>query len=79
MMAATVSDFMLDRLGEWGLGRIYRYPGDGINGILGALSRAEKRFDFIQVPHEKVAARMPSSRASRACAWRPRDPARSIS
>ena len=57
-MAATVSDLMLDRLTEWGVGRIYGYPGDGINGILGALARAEDRFEFIQVPHEEVAAFM---------------------
>ena len=57
-MAATVSDLMLDRLTEWGVERIYGYPGDGINGILGALARAEDRFDFIQVPHEEVAAFM---------------------
>ena len=36
-MAATVSDFMLKRLSEWGVDRIYGHPGDGINGILGAL------------------------------------------
>ena len=54
-MAATVSDFMLERLSEWGVDRIYGYPGDGINGILGALARAEDRFEFIQVPHEEVA------------------------
>jgi pyruvate dehydrogenase (quinone) len=53
---ATVSDFMLERLSAWGVDRIYGYPGDGINGILGALARAEDRFEFIQVPHEEVAA-----------------------
>jgi pyruvate dehydrogenase (quinone) len=57
-MAATVSDFMLERLSEWGVNRIYGYPGDGINGILGALASAENRFEFIQVPHEEVAAFM---------------------
>jgi pyruvate dehydrogenase (quinone) len=62
-MAATVSDFMLERLSEWGVERIYGYPGDGINGILGALSRAEDRFDFIQVPHEEVAAFMACAHA----------------
>jgi pyruvate dehydrogenase (quinone) len=62
-MAASVSDFMLDRLGEWGVERIYGYPGDGINGILGALGRAEERFDFIQVPHEEVAAFMACAHA----------------
>lgn len=29
MMAETVSDFMLQRLYEWGIYRIYGYPGDG--------------------------------------------------
>jgi len=57
-MAATISDLMLDRLAEWGVQRIYGYPGDGINGILGALARAEDRFEFIQVAHEEVAAFM---------------------
>lgn len=36
-MADTVSDFLLQRLSEWGVKRIYGYPGDGINGILGAM------------------------------------------
>src|SRR5688572_14934439 len=60
---ATVSDFMLERLSEWGVDRIYGYPGDGINGILGALARAEDRFEFIQVPHEEVAAFMACAHA----------------
>jgi pyruvate dehydrogenase (quinone) len=62
-MAATVSDFMLERLSEWDVDRIYGYPGDGINGILGALARAEDRFEFIQVPHEEVAAFMACAHA----------------
>jgi pyruvate dehydrogenase (quinone) len=62
-VSGTVSDFMLERLSEWGVRRIYGYPGDGINGILGALSRAEDRFEFIQVPHEEVAAFMACAHA----------------
>ena len=54
---------MLERLSEWGVKRIYGYPGDGINGILGALDRAEERFEFIQVPHEEVAAFMACAHA----------------
>ena len=38
-MTETVSDFLISRINEWGLKRIYGYPGDGINGILGALDR----------------------------------------
>jgi len=57
-MSVTVSDFLLQRLGEWGITRIYGYPGDGINGILGALNRAGDDFDFIQARHEEMAAFM---------------------
>ena len=40
-MAITVGDFFIDRLHQWGVRRIYGYPGDGINGVFGALQRAE--------------------------------------
>ena len=55
-MAQKVADFMLDRLERWGIRRIYGYPGDGINGILGALGRAGDRFEFVQTAHEEIAA-----------------------
>ena len=48
-MTTTVSDFLLARLHEWGITRIYGYPGDGINGIMGALNRAAGDFEFVQV------------------------------
>ncbi len=35
-MATTVGDFLLQPLSEWGVQRIYGYPGDGFNGIMGA-------------------------------------------
>ncbi|MGH8537249.1 MAG: thiamine pyrophosphate-requiring protein [Gammaproteobacteria bacterium] len=57
-MVETVSDFMVQRLVEWGVHRIYGYPGDGINGIMGALARAEEKIEFIQVRHEEMAAFM---------------------
>ena len=38
-MAKTVSDFVLSRLGGWGVGRPFGYPGSGINGLLSALGR----------------------------------------
>lgn len=53
---AMVADFMLDRLNQWGVKRIYGYPGDGINGILGALGRAEDKIEFVQTAHEELAA-----------------------
>ena len=41
-MARMSSDFFVQRLKDWGVSRIYGYSGDGINGVLGALQRAEK-------------------------------------
>jgi pyruvate dehydrogenase (quinone) len=62
-MSDTVGDFVLDRLTEWGVGRIYGYPGDGINGLMGAFERGENRPDFIQVRHEEMAAFMACAHA----------------
>lgn len=61
---ATVADFILERLRAWGIGRIYGYPGDGINGMLGALDRARKDGPrLIQVRHEESAAMMACAHA----------------
>src|SRR5437867_2281657 len=57
-MAELVADYVLERLTQWGIHRIYGYPGDGINGFLGALDRAGSDPDFIQVRHEEMAAFM---------------------
>ena len=62
-MAETTSDFLVKRLAEWGIGRIYGYPGDGINGIMGALDRANGAIDFVQVRHEEMAAFMACAHA----------------
>jgi pyruvate dehydrogenase (quinone) len=57
-MAGTVADFLFERLSAWGVRRVYGYPGDGINGLLGAFGRADGRFEFVQVRHEEMAAFM---------------------
>src|SRR5215216_4659040 len=62
-MADTVSDFLIQRLSHWGVRRIYGYPGDGINGIMGALQRSADRVDFVQVRHEEMAAFMACAHA----------------
>ena len=62
-MSDSVSDFFVQRLYDWGVRRIFGYPGDGINGVLGALNRAEGKIDFIQVRHEEMAAFMASAHA----------------
>jgi pyruvate dehydrogenase (quinone) len=55
-VAANVSDFLVDRLYRWGVRRIFGYPGDGINGILGALARASDKIHYVQTRHEELAA-----------------------
>src|ERR671935_2547440 len=57
-MAELVVDFVLERLREWGVTRVYGYPGDGINGFLGAFDRAAGDPEFIQTRHEEMAAFM---------------------
>src|SRR5947209_15027281 len=63
MMTETASDFLIKRINEWGLKRIYGYPGDGINGILGALDRANGAVEYVQVRHEEMAAFMAGAHA----------------
>lgn len=62
-MASNVSDFILSRLKDWKVNRIFGYPGDGINGIMGALQRAPEEMRFIQVRHEESAAFMATGHA----------------
>src|SRR5213595_1800305 len=62
-MAETTSDFLIKRITEWGIRRIYGYPGDGINGIIGAIDRAGDAIDYVQVRHEEMAAFMACAHA----------------
>lgn len=60
---AEVGDFVLERMSQWGVKRIFGYPGDGINGIMGALDRASDRFDYVRVRHEEMSAFMAGAHA----------------
>jgi pyruvate dehydrogenase (quinone) len=62
-MAKTTSDQLLERLHEWGVRRIYGYPGDGINGLMGAFDRIGDRMRFIQARHEELASFMACAHA----------------
>jgi pyruvate dehydrogenase (quinone) len=59
-MSMTVGDFIVERLHAWGVRKIFGYPGDGINGILGAMNRAPEKLGFIQARHEEMAGFMAS-------------------
>jgi pyruvate dehydrogenase (quinone) len=62
-MAETVGDALVARLQEWGVARIYGFPGDGINGILGALGRNDDKPQFVQTRHEEMASFMACAHA----------------
>ena len=63
MAKQTVADFLIHRLQAWGVNRLYGYPGDGINGIMGALERVGDAMQFTQVRHEEMAAFMACAHA----------------
>ncbi len=63
MSEQQVSDFLLQRLVDWGIKQVYAFPGDGINGILGAFDRIGDKLEFIQVRHEEMAAFMACAHA----------------
>jgi pyruvate dehydrogenase (quinone) len=54
----NVSDFIIQRLIEYGVNRVFAYPGDGINGVMEALRRKEDKIEFVQARHEEMCAFM---------------------
>jgi pyruvate dehydrogenase (quinone) len=62
-VAETVGDALVARLHQWGVARIYGFPGDGINGILGALGRNDDKPQFVQTRHEEMASFMACAHA----------------
>ena len=62
-MATLVGDFIVQRLAEWGVHRIYGYPGDGINGLMGAMNRADGKIELVRARHEEMCAFMACAHA----------------
>ena len=62
-MSMTVAEFIWKRLQEWGLHRVYGYPGDGVGGLDVALEKAQPEMEYVQVRHEEMAAFMASAHA----------------
>jgi pyruvate dehydrogenase (quinone) len=56
MSSPNVSVFMLRRLREWGVTRVYGYPGDGSNGLNLAFHQVGEEIEFVQTRHEELAA-----------------------
>src|SRR6476659_6602391 len=62
-MAVTTAQFLLQRLSDdWGVRRVYGYPGDVIGGLTGAFHHVPE-LEFIQVRHEEIAAFMACAHA----------------
>jgi len=62
----TVSDFVIDRLIEWGVDHIFGFPGDGIGAFDGALERADEEdlpLKYIRPTHEEICALMATAYA----------------
>ncbi len=62
-MSQNVAEFVWKRLSEWGLSRVYGYPGDGVGGLDVALEKAKDSMQYVQVRHEEMAAFMASAHA----------------
>jgi pyruvate dehydrogenase (quinone) len=62
-MSITVGQYVMQRMQQWGVERIYAYPGDGINGLLAGQRKNEDKPRFIQARHEELAAFMASAHA----------------
>jgi pyruvate dehydrogenase (quinone) len=62
-MAQNDSEFVWKRLSEWGLSRVFGYPGDGVGGLDVALEKAKDYMHYVQVRHEEMAAFMASAHA----------------
>ena len=65
-MSQTVSEFVIERVREWGVSRVFGYPGDGIgefDGALGATDREGDGLEYIRPTHEEVCALMATAHA----------------
>ena len=62
----TVSDFVIQRMIDWGVSRIFGFPGDGVGAFDGALGRADREalpISYIRPTHEEICALMATAHA----------------
>jgi pyruvate dehydrogenase (quinone) len=65
-MSSTVSDFVIQRVRDWGVTRVFGFPGDGIGAFDGALGQAEhdgEGLEYIRPTHEEICALMATAHA----------------
>ncbi len=62
----TVSDFVIQRIKEWGVHTVFAFPGDGIGEFDGALGRAQREgrgIRYVRPTHEEICALMATAHA----------------
>ena len=65
-MATTVSDFLIQRVRDWGVSRVFGFPGDGIGAFDGALGKADREgegLEYIRPTHEEICSLMATAHA----------------
>jgi pyruvate dehydrogenase (quinone) len=65
-VTATVSEALIDRLRQWGVTRVFGYPGDGIGAFDGALGRVDGKDEglhYVRPTHEEICALMATAHA----------------
>ena len=55
-MAQNVGDYLLQRLREWEVEKVFGYSGDGINSLMASWYDADNDPQFIEARHEEMAA-----------------------
>ena len=63
---ATVSDFVIQRIRDWGVSRVFAFPGDGIGEFDGALGKAQREGDglqYVRPTHEEICSLMATAHA----------------
>jgi len=56
MSAATVSDYLVERLIDVGVERIYAVVGDSLNPVTDSVRRSDGQLDWVHVRHEEAGA-----------------------
>ncbi len=62
----NVSDFVIQRMQQWGVSRVFGFPGDGIGAFDGALGKAERDgmgLQYVRPTHEEICALMATAHA----------------
>ncbi len=62
----TVSDFVIQRVREWGASRVFAFPGDGIGEFDGALGKAQREGEglkYVRPTHEEICSLMATAHA----------------